>query len=121
VLGTAAAVKLARAVSMAVIHAYDGQNAPGAGVFVYWSAWERTWLIVNPALTVVDNACVSANEGAGIRRYSFCESSSSRSVRVPPATRAASGEGAPRTRHCAEAFAHPHRQARSRAASVCSS
>jgi hypothetical protein len=58
VLGPALAVKLARAASMAVIYAYDGQNAPGAGLFVYWSKWERAWLIANRALTVVDNACV---------------------------------------------------------------
>jgi hypothetical protein len=58
VLGPAVAVKFARAASMAVIGAYDGQIVPGAGLFVYWSEWERAWLIANRALTVVDNACV---------------------------------------------------------------
>jgi hypothetical protein len=50
VLGPALAVKLARAASMAVIWAYDGQIVPGAGLFVYWSEWERAWLIANRAL-----------------------------------------------------------------------
>jgi hypothetical protein len=64
VIATAVLIKIGRVVTLAVIVMYDGQDGRGAGLFVYWTAWEQKWIIVNRAFMVLDNAYVGETKRA---------------------------------------------------------
>lgn len=69
VLAPAVIIELARVASIVLVGVYSYQDRQGAGLFVYWSASERLWLIVNRALSALDNTYVSCQKLAAPNSY----------------------------------------------------